>query len=190
MPVTSALTSELLFHVYFIVHCFNFHALQMQTIWRANGKDGEVDILFLIFFLNDHTAFISVISVLKNFWAIKLFSRQDFDNLWRKIKKKKSLKGSKTRKFSLFHKYWTDMFTFIVADSAHYFCLSTSFENILLGFSVVILTAGVGPWLYALLDLPYFLGKRVGEWIHKKKKEKRTVKWNTKMCKAVTQLSY
>lgn len=90
-----------------------------------------------------------------------------------KLKKKKGLKGSKTRKFSLFHKYWTDMFTFIVADSAHYFCLSTSFENILLGFSVVILTAGVGPWLYALLDLPYFLGKRVGEWIHKKKKKKK-----------------
>lgn len=67
MPVTFALPSELLFHVYFIVHCFNFHAFQMQTIWRANGKDGEVDILFLIFFLNDHTAFISVISFLKNF---------------------------------------------------------------------------------------------------------------------------
>lgn len=49
------------------------------------------------------------------------------------------------------------------------FCLSL--ENILLGVSLVVLMARVGPWLNALLDLPYFLG--VGEWIHQKKKKKK-----------------
>lgn len=45
--------------------------------------------------------------------------------------------------------------------------LFASFENILLGVLRVVLVAGVGAWLKALLDLSYFLGKTgVDEWIH------------------------